>query len=248
MERQLSTPTRPVAIVTGAGGGLGAACCAALSADGFLVVATDMDIDAAKRSVGDLPDCVPMGLDVCDRESVDATIGDVARSYGRLDAVVNMAGVARNQMLHKVADADFELVLRTHLGGTLNTMRACAPVMKQAGYGRIINFSSVAVRGSLAGSAYGAAKGAIEALSRSAAIELARHGVTVNCIAPGVIAAGLFLTVPEEYQRERIGRVPLGRPGTAQEVAAALSFFASPRASYITGQTLFVCGGLSIGI
>lgn len=244
----MTNSARPVALVTGAGGGLGAACCAALESDGYLVAAADLDIDAAKRAIDGLPECAPVQLDVSDRASVEAVTDHLVRTYGRIDALINMAGVARNQMLHKVVDADFELVLRTHLGGTLNTMRAAAPVMKQAGYGRIVNFSSIAVRGSLAGSAYGAAKGGIEALTRSAAIELARYGVTANCVAPGVIAAGLFLTVPEEYRRERIERVPLGRLGTAEEVAAAVSFFASPKASYVTGQTLFVCGGLSIGI
>jgi 3-oxoacyl-[acyl-carrier protein] reductase len=160
---------------------------------------------------------------------------------------VNLAGVLRNQLVAKIDDDDFALVMRTHLGGTLNVMRAALPGMRANRYGRIVNMSSLAARGSIAGGAYGAAKGAIEGLTRSAAMECARDGVTVNCVAPGLIAAGMFLTVPELYQEESAARIPMGRPGDAAEVAAAVSFLASSEASYVTGQTLRVCGGLSLG-
>ena len=244
----MSASTRPVALLTGVGGGLGPSTCAALEASGYTVFAADLDGEAAKRAVGDLDYAEPLTLDVVDAQAVSAAVDSIVDRFGHIDAVVNMAGVARNQMLHKVVDADFDLVMRTHVNGTLNTMRAAIPHMKAVGFGRIVNFSSVAIRGSLAGGAYGAAKGAIEALSRSAAIEVARNGISVNCVAPGVIDAGIFLTVPEEYQRERIAGVPAGRAGHAEEVAAVVCFFASPAASYVTGQALFVDGGLTLGI
>jgi 3-oxoacyl-[acyl-carrier protein] reductase len=107
--------------------------------------------------------------------------------------------------------------------------------------------SSVAVLGSLGGGSYGAAKGAIEGLSRAAALEWAGRGITVNCVAPGLIDAGMFQTTPPQFREEGIARTPMKRAGTAQEVADAIAFLASPEASFITGQTLFVCGGLSIG-
>jgi 3-oxoacyl-[acyl-carrier protein] reductase len=186
-------------------------------------------------------------LDVTTQSSVDALVADIVALTGRVDVLVNLAGVVRNQVLHKLVESDFDLTMATHLSGTLHTMRAVAPVMRLAGYGRIVNMSSIAVRGSVAGSAYGAAKGAIEGLTRAAAIELAPHGVTVNCVAPGLVNAGMFLTVPAGYQQQCIARVPAGRAATVEEVADTVAFFCSSRASYITGQSLFVCGGLSLG-
>jgi 3-oxoacyl-[acyl-carrier protein] reductase len=178
---------------------------------------------------------------------VEALVGSLLEAHGRLDVLVNLAGVIRNELLVKVKDESFALVMATHVHGTLNTMRAALPPMRERQYGRIVNMSSVAARGSIAGGAYAAAKGAIEGLTRSAAMESARAGVTINCVAPGLISAGMFLTVPEDYQRERAARIPVGRAGTAEEVASCVAFLASAEASYVTGQTLPICGGLSLG-
>jgi 3-oxoacyl-[acyl-carrier protein] reductase len=184
---------------------------------------------------------------VSDRAAVEEAVRSIVDSHGRLDIVVNLAGVIRNQLLVKIEDDDFDLVLATHVRGTLNTMRAAIPHMRERGYGRIVNTSSLAARGSIAGASYGAAKGAIEGLTRSAAIEVARYGITVNCVAPGLIAAGMFLTVPQSYQEESAAKIPMQRLGLPEEVAACVSFLASPAASYVTGQTLLICGGLSLG-
>jgi 3-oxoacyl-[acyl-carrier protein] reductase len=239
-----------VALVTGAGGGLGRACVAALLAAGMRVVATDLSTDLLEPLGGLAADPAGLSLrvlDVSTQPAVDAAVADLLARAGRLDVLVNLAGVVRNQMLHKLVESDFNLTMSTHLSGTLHTMRAAAPVMRAARYGRIVNMSSIAIRGSIGGSAYGAAKGAIEGLTRAAAMELAPHGVTVNCVAPGVVAAGMFLTVPQDYQEQSVARVPAGRAGTPEEVADTVAFFCSSRASYITGQSLFVCGGLSVG-
>jgi 3-oxoacyl-[acyl-carrier protein] reductase len=241
----------PVALVTGAGGGLGGECVRVLLAMGMHVVASDLTTDLMDDLLTAEPP--PAGrlwlraLDVTDPAAVDAVVAEVAAATGRLDVLVNLAGVVRNQVLHKVTDADFALTMGTHVHGTLHTMRAAVPVMRAAGYGRIVNMSSIAVRGSIAGGAYGAAKGAIEGLTRAAAMELAPHGVTVNCVAPGVVAAGMFLTVPKDYQEQSVARVPMLRAGTAREVADVVAFFCSPASGYVTGQSLFVCGGLSLG-
>ena len=240
-----------MALVTGSGGGLGRACCAGLAATGAHVVAIDLDEAAAAAVADDLradgAGASSLGVDVRDSGAVDAAVAGVVEEHGSVDILVNLAGALRNQTLAKIEDADFELVLATHLKGTLHTMRAVSGPMRAAGYGRIVNTSSIAVRGSISGSAYGAAKGGIEGLTRSAAMEIARHGITVNCIAPGLVNAGMFLTVDKDYQAEVAARVPMLRLGEPEEVASCVEFLASPGASYVTGQTLIICGGLSLG-
>jgi 3-oxoacyl-[acyl-carrier protein] reductase len=240
-----------VALVTGAAGGLGGACSLGLAAAGHHVLICDVDNKAAEATSWELRDgggsAEHVCVDVTDRRAVDEAVRAAVDSHGRLDVVVNLAGVIRNQLLVKIDDDDFDHVIATHVHGTLNTMRAVIPHMIERQFGRIVNMSSIAARGSIAGASYGAAKGAIEGITRSAAMEVAQHGITVNCVAPGLIAAGMFLTVPESYQEESAARIPMRRPGRPEEVAACVTFLASSQASYVTGQTLFVCGGLSLG-
>lgn len=237
-------------MVTGAGGGLGPACCAALARRGMQLSILDLDDRAVQAAADALPSGTAtfvQAVDVTRRDQVEAAVEQTITNLGGLHVLVNLAGVIRNSMLEKVVDEDHELVMATHVGGVLNTMRASARHMKDQRYGRIVNMSSIAVRGSLAGGSYGAAKGAIEGLTRSAAYEMARHGVTANCVAPGLISAGMFTRVPADYQEAAIARTPMRRPGTAEEVASCVAFLASEEAGYVTGQVLFVCGGLSIG-
>lgn len=240
-----------IAVLTGAAGGLGVAASRALGKTGVKVVMTDMALDRADAAAAGLKaegiDAVGAGLDVTDRAAVERFIAGIVEAHQRLDILVNLAGVVRNDYITKVKDEDFELTFTSHVKGTLNCMRAALPIMRKQKSGRVVNMSSIAALGSLAGASYGAAKGAIESMSRVAAIESAKEGITVNCVAPGMIAAGMFLTTPEQYQAVSIERTPMKRAGTAEEVAHCIAFFASPGASFITGQTLFVCGGLSVG-
>lgn len=242
-----------VALVTGASGGLGRSVSAALACAGLHVVVADLDEPAVAEVAAQIVEeggssAQGVVLDVRDPGAAQSVVQGIVDEHGGLDVVVNLAGVLRNQVLTKIVDEDFDLVMATHLKGTLNTMRAAVPHMRERGYGRIVNMSSVAARGSVAGSAYGAAKGAIEALTRSVALETARHGITANCVAPGVIGAGMFTTVDEDYQKELSERIPARRLGEPEEVGACVAFLASPAASYVTGQTLTICGGLSLGI
>lgn len=240
-----------VALLTGAAGGLGVAASRALGRTGVKVQMADMDESRVEAAAANLRmegiDASGAALDVTDRAAVDSFVAGIAASHDRLDILVNMAGIVRNDYLTKVKDADFDLTFASHVKGTMHCMRAAIPIMRAQKYGRVINMSSVAALGSIAGTSYGAAKGAIESMSRVAAVENAKEGVTVNCVAPGMIAAGMFLTTPQHFQALNIERTPMKRAGTAEEVAHCIAFFASPAASFVTGQTLFVCGGLSVG-
>lgn len=240
-----------VAVVMGGAGGIGNATCRSLALAGQHVIVVDLSGERAEAVAAELRSndlsAHSEACDTTDRTAVDALRERIDARYGTVDVLVNLAGVVRNDILVKVKDEDFALTMATHLDSTLNSMRAFLPDMRKRGYGRVVNTSSTAARGTFGGASYAAAKGAIEALSRTAALELAKFGVTVNCVAPGLIRAGIFLTVPDDYQQQAIGHVPMGRAGEAGEVAACIRFLASGEASYITGQTLYVCGGLTIG-
>jgi 3-oxoacyl-[acyl-carrier protein] reductase len=240
-----------VAIVTGAGGGIGAGVTAALSRQGMRIVAVDIDGTRAQAAAEALVaaggDAIALVADARDQESASAAVDTAVSRFQRVEVLVNLAGLMRNAMMHKVTDEDFLAVLESQALGTLHFMQAVTPHLKRLGYGRIVNISSIAARGTIGGVSYGAAKGAIEAMTRSAALELAPHGVTVNCVAPGLVNAGMFLTTPEEFRQQLVERIPVGRMATADDVAAAVRFLASTEAGYITGQTLTVCGGLTLG-
>lgn len=241
---------REVHIVTGGAGGLGRAVCTSLSQTGAHVVIIDVG-NAAEAFAAELSHA---GLSVT-AESCDVSRrSDVVRLRERLekarlnpDGVISLAGATRNAALPDVTEDDFDFTIATHARGTLNMMWAFAPGMKERQYGRFVNTSSVAALGSPTGTSYVAAKGAIEAMTRTAAIELARHGITVNCVAPGGVDGGMFRQQPQKAQDHMISRTPMRRVADPAEIAACYRFLSSREASFVTGQTLYACGGASIG-
>ena len=235
-----------VALVTGASRGLGAGIAAALKEAGATVVGTSRKQGSAEQ-VAERLDSVPVAMDVSDIASVRAGVDRVASELGRLDVLVNNAGLNIPQGVFDVDEASWDAVLDTNLKGTFFAAQAAARHMAGRGEGgRIINVASQAgVVGIEERSAYGASKGGTVLLTKVLAIELAEHGVTVNAVAPTFIATELTrATLEDPAWRERIlSRIPLGRVGEVEDVAAATVYLASPAAAMVTGHTLLVDGG-----
>jgi NAD(P)-dependent dehydrogenase (short-subunit alcohol dehydrogenase family) len=236
-----------VALVTGAARGIGEAIAHTLAANGARVVRTD------REAGGEV-----VAMDVTQPAQVKSVIADTVRRLGRLDILVNNAGI--NTMAHRVNIDQFPLeewerILKVDLTGVFNVTHAGAAPMIQQGGGRIINIASVmGVVGARLQCAFTAAKAGVINLTRSTALELAPHGILVNCVAPGsTLTEGtkqLFYSqdaLMKERANRMLSHVPLGRPGTTEEIAHAVLFFAAPASSYITGQILSVDGGWTAG-
>jgi 3-oxoacyl-[acyl-carrier protein] reductase len=232
--------TGKVAIVTGAGRGIGRSISVALARAGATVVPTDVvPFDAADGLAA------PVVMNVTDAASVDAGVTSILERHGRIDIVVNNAGITRDQLLMRMKREDWDKVLDVNLNGTFTcTQAVLRPMMKQRS-GRIISISSVVGQMGNAGqSNYAASKAAVIGFSKSLAREVASRNITVNVVAPGLIDTDMTRALPPEVQAEWVGKVPLGRFGSADDVAMAVCFLASDEAGYITGQVLAVNGGM----
>ncbi len=234
---------RRVAVVTGGSNGIGAAIVRRLAARGLRVVNLDRvpqpdDLPAEFRQV-DLLDVAAT------RVALAAVTADTSVGW-----LVNNAGIALPSTLEDTSVEDFERVVSVNLRAAILCAQAALPSMREAGHGRIVNITSRAALGKELRTAYSAAKAGLIGLTRSWALELAPHGITVNAVGPGPIETELFKTAnPAGSDRTRalVGAVPLQRLGKPEDIAHAVDFFLSDEASFVTGQTLFVCGGLSVG-
>ena len=242
-----------VALVTGASRGIGRAIALRLSAAGaWVAINYSRDDAAAEKTLSDLQRAGGKGellkFAVEDFEPAQDRIKQLAQRHGRLDILVNNAGIAADQVLARMKPADFNRVLAVNLSGAFHCCRAAARVMVRRRYGRIINISSIIARIGRAGQAnYAASKAGLEALTRSLALELANRNITVNAVAPGYIETELTLALPKAIRQEILDRIPAGRAGTAEDVAALVLFLASGLAGYLTGQTIPLNGGLYFG-
>jgi 3-oxoacyl-[acyl-carrier protein] reductase len=233
-------------IVTGGARGIGLALTRFFAEAGAVLAVADVDTEALAAATTDLDAAVALEMDVSDPESVATGIGLVVARTGRIDVVVNNAGILRDRVVWKLTDHDWQAVLGVHLTGTFNVTRAVIPIMREQGYGRIVNVTSyTGLHGNVGQANYAAAKAGIIGFTRTTAKELARFGITVNAISPNA-ETDMVSSIPPDRLEELRAQIPLGRFSAPSEVGPAVGFLASEEAGYITGVVLPVDGGLSI--
>ena len=242
-----------VALVTGGARGIGLATAKRLVAEGARVAIADIDEEVARQAAAGIAEsggrAVGIGCDVSSKPEVEAMVAQTVSQLSRLDILVTCAGLIRDNLVHKMSEEDWDLVIDTHLKGSFLCAQAAQTVMVPQRSGRIILISSTSALGNRGQANYSAAKMGIQGLARTLALELGRYEITVNVVAPGFIATRMT-----EATAERMGITfeqmsqgfaatnPIARIGEPEDVAAAIAFFASADASYVTGQTLYVRG------
>ena len=236
-----------VALVTGASRGIGRAIAKALADAGFRVVGTATTASGAAGITDVLTAQGGKGivLNVTDGAALDAAIDAIVKEFGGLHVLVNNAGITRDTLSMRMKDDDWDAVIDTNLKAVFRACRAATKPMMRQRYGRIINITSVVgVSGNAGQANYAAAKAGVAGLSRSLARELGARNITVNCVAPGFINTDMTEGLPEAAKAALLASIPLGRLGSADEVAHAVAFLASQQAGYITGTELHVNGGM----
>ena len=243
-----------VALVTGASRGIGRATAERFAREGARVCLTDVEADGASEAAATLVDegmdVFATRMDVTSRTEVEEVVERTIDRYGRLDVLVNNAGVTRDSLLHKMADEDWRQVLNVHLTGAFLCSRAAQKHMVERGYGRIVNVSSTSSLGNRGQANYSAAKAGLQGFTKTLAVELGPFGVTVNSVAPGFIETEMTRTTAarmgmawEDFVAELVKDIPVGRGGRPEDVASAILYFASEEASFVSGQVLYVAGG-----
>jgi len=240
-----------VALVTGASQGIGRDTALALAEAGAKVAVAARNEEKLSALVVDITaaggTAFAVKMDVADAEQVKAGFKQVLEKFGRLDILVNNAAITRDGLAMRMKPDDWEAVLRTNLTGAHWCIQQALPPMMKARAGRIINISSVVAQSGNAGQAnYVAAKAGLIGLTKAIAIEIASRNITVNAVAPGFIETPMTAVLPDKVKEEMKARIPLGRMGSAREIAAAIVFLASDEAAYITGHVLNVNGGLHL--
>jgi (2S)-[(R)-hydroxy(phenyl)methyl]-succinyl-CoA dehydrogenase BbsD subunit len=240
-----------VAIVTGSGQGIGEGIARALAEAGARVVVNDLVPEKVENVVADLKasgfEATGRVADVATADGADGLVSAALDAHGRVDILVNNVGMARDGWLAKMSEEDWDTVLAVNLKSQFLCCRAVAPHMMEQKSGRIINISSRACLGGPGQANYAASKGAVISLTRTLALEMARYGITANCIAPALVDTPLFRGLKEDVQERLVKTIPAGRVGTPDDIGNAVLFLAADESSYVTGQTLYVCGGRSLG-
>ena len=242
------------AVVTGAAQGIGAAIAQRLAADGHKVAVLDLSAEAAQATVDAIAaaggTALAVGADVSDAAAVDAAFAQIVEELGGPTILVNNAGIIRDNLLFKMTVEEWDLVMAVHLRGAFLTTKAAQKHMIEAGFGRVINLSSISALGNRGQVNYSAAKAGIQGFTKTLALELGKFGVTANVVGPGFIetpmtaATAERIGVPFDQFIEAVAKeTPVGRVGQPEDIAHAVSFFASEEAGYVSGQVLYVAGG-----
>lgn len=245
-----STNEKRVALITGAMGGLGTALCRRLHAEGFLVAATYSPSNTRRDAwlaaqLADGIDVQPYALDVANGTACEAVVRRVLSDAGRIDVLINNAGITRDSSLRKMGQDDWHAVLGTNLDSVFSMTRPVLESMIGRRWGRIINISSVnGQQGAFGQTNYAAAKAGMHGFTKSLALEVARHGVTVNTVSPGYLDTAMVRQMAQEVLRERIlPQIPVGRLGRPAEVAGLVAYLVSEGAAFVTGANLAINGG-----
>ena len=238
-----------VALITGASRGIGRATALSLCRAGFDIVVASPQIEHNQEVAAEIRACsgqaTTVNLDVTSPESVKEAFGKALKDGGRIDVLVNNAGVTRDGLAVRMKQADWDLVMKINLDGAFKCIQQVLPGMMRNRWGRIINISSVVGQAGAAGQAnYAASKAGLIGLTKSLAQEIGSRNITVNAIAPGYIETDMTKVLPDDVKARILAQVPLGRAGQSEDVAAAVKFLASEEAGYITGHVLAVNGGM----
>lgn len=249
----MTSPAAKVAVVTGAGSGIGAACAKKLAADGYRVAVLGRRQDILARVAGDIESSSGAGsalavtCDVSDEKSVTDAQKKITETLGPCSVLVNSAGITKDGLFIRMKLEDFEAVLRTNLVGTFLATKAFVPGMIRSRWGRIVNISStVGLTGNIGQANYAASKSGLFGLTKSCALEFARRNVTVNAIAPGFIETEMTRGLDAKLREEVLRRTPMERFAQPEEVAALAAFLCSDAAAYITGEVIRIDGGMAM--
>ena len=238
-----------VAFVTGSSRGIGRAIALTLSREGYYIVVASPEVENNELVAGEIRsgggEAMTLDLDIGSPESVKEGFGQVLRAMGRVDVLINNAGITRDGLAMRMKPADWDLVLKINLSGAFLAAQQALPGMMKNRWGRIVNMASVVGQAGSPGQAnYVASKAALIGLTKALAQEMGSRGITVNAVAPGYIETDMTSVLPEAVKQKYLASIPLGRAGTIADVAAAVKFLVSDDASYITGHVLAVNGGM----
>ena len=233
-----------VAVVTGGVSGIGAATCRALQKAGYQVAATFVGDVAAARRLREESGIPVFQWNVADFDACENGVAEIVRTLGPVDVLVNNAGITRDASLHKMTREQWREVVDVNLGGCFNMCRAVIGSMRERGFGRIVNLSSVnGLAGQFGQTNYAATKAGIIGFTKALALESARHGITVNAVAPGYTDTAMVAAVRPDVRERIIAGVPVGRLAKPEEIAAAVVYLVSDAAAFVTGETLSINGG-----
>ncbi|HWP30257.1 MAG TPA: 3-oxoacyl-[acyl-carrier-protein] reductase [Fimbriimonadales bacterium] len=240
-----------VAIITGASRGIGKEIAIALAREGADVACIAKTVEALEKTINEITSlnkkALALACDVGVSEETAKSVEQVLQSFGRIDILINNAGITRDNLILRMKDEDWDEVIRVNLKGAFHMIREVAKPMLKARYGRIVNITSiVGISGQVGQANYAASKAGLIGLTKAVAKELGGRGITCNAVAPGFIESDMTRGLGQEMREEIIKRTPLGRLGTAEDVTGAVVFLSGDSARYITGQVLIVDGGLTL--